>query len=311
MKIIFFGSGLFAVESLKVLISSAQDVVLVITRPDVKQGRHLLMKGTPVKEYALLEGLQIFQPNDINDEKSQQILKNLQADVFIVVSYGRILRKSILDLAEKMAVNIHASLLPKYRGASPVNQALINGDFKTGITFIRMNERMDEGDIIFQEEINIEQTDNAVLLEAKLSRVAARSLNSVLRAIEENKISFKRQDEKLAKYAAILKKEDGLICWNKCAKDVMNHHRGYFGWPGSFTYFRGNILKILSLECGNQEGRNVLPGEIISIAPDYIEVACSCGTVLIKEVVPQAHKKMSVKSFLAGHKVLIGDIFGS
>ncbi|MFH1691120.1 MAG: methionyl-tRNA formyltransferase [Candidatus Omnitrophota bacterium] len=310
MKIVFFGSGLFAVESLKALVSAKQNVVLVVTRPDVKQGRHLLIKGTPVKEYALSQGLEIYQPRDINNEESQRILEEMGADVFIVVSFGRILKKNILDLPKMMAINIHASLLPQYRGASPVNQALINGDLKTGVTFIRMNERMDEGDMIWQKEIVIGQADNAPILEQKLSSLAADSLMSVLSALKEGRVDFKKQDEKFVKYAPIIKKEDGLICWEKSAKDIVNHFRGYFGWPGSFTYHKGSILKILSLDYGRQEDVDASPGEVINITSDFIEVACLCGSVLIREVVPQAHKKMSVKSFLAGHKLEVGEVFG-
>lgn len=309
MKIVFFGSGAFAMESLEVLSKSGHEVSLVVTQPDRKQGRHLLVKGTPVKESALSQNLKIFQPENINDLKSYKILQSQEADIFIVVSYGKILNRGTLDLAKKMCINIHASLLPSYRGASPIRQALINGDLETGVTFIRMNEFMDEGDIIFQKKIKIDKTDNAVSLEGKLSRLASETLCEVLVSVEKDRIEFLRQKKELATYASTLKKQDGLICWEKSAREINNHFRGCFGWPGSFTYFKGKLIKILSLEEG-ASGCIGKPGEVIGIGSDYIEIACSSGSVLIREVLPQSQKKMPVKSFLAGHSLRKGDCLG-
>ncbi len=310
MKIIFFGSGFFAVESLKMLLSLDCDIRLVVTQPDTKQGRHMLLKGTPVKNFALSKNLNIFQPEDINDSVNQKAISAKEADYYIVVSYGKILTKAVLGLAKKMPVNIHASLLPRYRGASSINQALINGDLKTGVTFIRMNERMDEGDIIAQKELPIEKMDNTLILEERLAKIAAVSLPEVLSLLKEGNISFIKQDPALATYAPLLKKKDGLISWDKNAEAVVNHFRGCFGWPGSFTYFRGGILKIMLMEFGRREVLSAKPGEVICITSDYIEVACLRGSVFIREVLPQAHKKMIVKSFLAGHKLEVGQSFG-
>lgn len=309
MKIIFFGSGLFAVESLKILLSAGYDIKLVVTQPDARQGRHMLVKGTPVKNYALSQNLQIFQPDNINENENRKVIEAQDADIFIVVSYGRILDKAVLHLAKKMAINIHASLLPRYRGASPINQALMNGDVKTGITFIRMNEFMDEGDIILQKELHIDKTDNAVTLEEKLSRMAAVLLLDVLSLLKKGGIHFIRQDPALATYAPLLKKRDGLILWNKKAQDVINAFRACFGWPGSYAYFHGSVLKITQIEMGRQNIAVAKPGEVIALGADFIEVACLSGSVYIKEVLPQSHKRMPVRSFLAGHKIKIGELF--
>lgn len=309
MRIVFFGSGKFAVTLLEAIHAGGHEISLVVTQPDKKKGRHLHLSGTPVKEYALTHHLNIFQPSDINLEESSERLKKEKADVFVVVSYGKILSKKILCLAKKMSINIHASLLPEYRGAAPINRALINGERTAGITFIKMNEYMDRGDIMFQKAIPIGREDHVVSLEEKLSRLASGSINEILSGIENNKSRLRKQNEKAATYAPLMKKHDGLIHWNSTPEEIYNQFRGCFGWPGSFTHYKGKVLKILSMEPG-QKQKVGKPGEVVCAENDLLEVACLSGTVLIKEVLPESHKKMSVKSFLAGHRVKPGDLFG-
>ena len=309
MKIVFFGSGRFGVAILKAIHLYGHDISLVVTQPDRKKGRHLHLAGTPVKEYALLCGLKIFQPEDVNQPASVEILKKQEVDIFLVVSYGRILSKEIISLPKKICINIHASLLPKYRGAAPISRVLMNGERKTGVTFIRMNEHMDRGDIIFQKAIKINITDHSISLEDKLSKLASDYINKILENVKNNKIKFNKQKGKYAPYAPLLKKYDGLIHWNYPAEKIYNHFRGCFGWPGSFTTFKGKILKILGLNIarGGFCGR---PGEIIRAEDNLLEVACLRGSVLIQEVLPESHNRMSVKSFLAGHRVRVGDMLG-
>ncbi len=310
MKIVFFGSGRFAVEILKAIHRDGHEISLVVTQPDRKRGRHLHLAPTPVKEYAFLNNLNIFQPENIKNPESIEILKQQEADIFLVVSYGKILSKEVISRARKLCINIHASLLPEYRGAAPIHWVLISGEKRTGVTFIRMNEHMDRGDIIFQKAIRIEANDNALTLEDKLSALSSGYINTILKNAANNKLRFKKQDEKRATYAPLLKKHDGLIHWDTSAQEIYNRFRGCFGWPGSYTYFRDKILKILDLSVGSRNFKS-RPGEIINTSDSALEVATPKGTILLKEVLPESHKKMSAKSFLAGHKVKTGDVLGT
>ncbi len=310
MKIVFFGSGKFAVNILRAVHTSNHTVVHVVTQPDRKKGRHLHLAATPVKEYALGHGLDLFQPEDINNDQSSKILKGLEADIFIVVSYGRILSKEILSIPKKMSVNIHASLLPKYRGAAPIQWALVNGESKTGVTFIRMNEFMDRGDIILKKNIGIDKNDRFDTLEEKLSRLASTLTPRVIALIEKNRVRLRKQGAKGVSYAPRIKKQDGSIHWEVSSQDVFNRFRGCFGWPGTFTLFKGKILKVLDMDLGKGKGESS-PGEIICVKVDSLEVACLCGSVVIKEVLPESHHRMSVKSFIAGHQVKTGDVLGA
>ncbi|HAJ56620.1 MAG TPA: methionyl-tRNA formyltransferase [Candidatus Omnitrophica bacterium] len=306
MKIVFFGSGKFAVTILEALHKYGHQIPLVVTRPDKKKGRHLHLSATPVKEYALLNDLPIFQPEDINDNSSHETLKNITADVFIVVSYGKILAKHILGLPSVMPINIHASLLPKYRGAAPINHALMAGERKTGTTFIKMNESMDKGDIIFQKAVKIDARDNAATLDEKLSRLSAKYINTVLKLTTKKRIRLKKQDSRKATYAPLMKKHIGLIQWDWPAEKIINYFRGCYGWPGSFTFYNSKLLKIFSLRKGKRRCHDI-PGAIIQAQDDCLEVACGKGSIIIKEVLPESHHRMSVQSFLAGHHVKIGE----
>ena len=315
MKIIFFGSGKFAVSVLDAInrsggASSRCDICLVVTQPDRKKGRHLSLGATPVKEYALNHKLNIFQPEDINSARSVEALQKYQADLFIVVSYGRILSKEALGLPKKLCVNIHASLLPKYRGAAPIQWALINGETKTGVTFIRMNEHMDEGDIFYKKELRVSPLDRVDTLDARLAMLASNNIGKVLISVENNSLRFIKQNKKHSTNAPRIKKQDGLICWDVPSKQVFDRFRGCFGWPGSYCYYNGKMLKVLDMEPTRNKVKG-RPGEIIGIKSDSLEVACLVGSIMIKEVLPESHHRMPVKSFLAGHKAKIGDTFSS
>lgn len=310
MRIVFFGSGKFAVRILEALHQGRHVVALVVTQPDRKKGRHLHLSATPVKEYALLNHFKIFQPEDINAGEAGETLKKAAADIFVVVSYGRILSEEVLDFPGILSLNIHASLLPKYRGAAPINRALINGEKRTGVTFIKMNERMDRGEIIFQKALRIYKGDNALTLDERLSRLAAESINGVLDKISKKKFSLRKQNEQKATYAPLMEKKTGLINWKDKNFEIVNCFKGCRGWPGSFTFYNGRLLKVFELKSGKKLSRGA-PGEIVDIREDALEVACGQGSILIKEVLPESHHRMSVKSFCAGHPVKIGEKFGS
>jgi methionyl-tRNA formyltransferase len=309
MKIVFFGSGKFAVNILEAIHKEGHEVVLVITQPDRKKGRHLHLAETPVKTYAITHTLAIFQPENINQSESMDMLKKAGADIFLVVSYGRILSSEVLKVASKMCINIHASLLPEYRGAAPIQWALINNEKKTGVTFIKMNEKMDRGEIIFKKSVAIKPHDNFPSLEKKLSDCASASVNLVLRSVFKKPLRLTKQNERDVTYAPMLKKHDGLINWSLEANKIYDRFRGCFGWPGSFTYYKGKLLKICAIRTKSNKMLGI-PGEIITASHDILQVACSKGTLLINEVLPESHRKMSTKDFLAGHHVKVGEILG-
>jgi methionyl-tRNA formyltransferase len=310
MNIVFFGSGSFAVKILENIDRHSFPVSLVVTQPDRKKGRHLHLGVTPVKTFALCHDLNVFQPEDINGAESLERLKNENADIFLVVSYGRILSSRLLDIPRIMGVNIHASLLPKYRGAAPVNRAIIHGEKITGITFIRMNAGMDKGDILLQKALKISRNDTAPVLDEKLAALAATHINKLLEMIEHGRYRLRKQREQAASYAALMHKQDGLIRWDQTPAQIYNRFKGCYGWPGTFTCFKGKILKIFDLKPGRRVGK-AKPGTIVKAEDNSLVVACRQGTVIITEVLPESHKRMPVSSFLAGHDVKTGDILGA
>ena len=310
MNIVFFGSGNFAVKVLESIDRRAFPISLVVTQPDRKKGRHLHLGATPVKTFAFDHGMNIFQPEDVNSKESLEMLKNTRADIFLVVSYGRILSSQLLAVPRIMGINIHSSLLPKYRGAAPVNQALILGEKTTGVTFIRMNAAMDRGDVLLQKAIKIGRHDTTPVLDHKLALLASQYINKLLAAIEHGRYRLKKQRENAVSYAALMQKQDGLIRWQETPTEIYNRFRGCYGWPGTFTHFRWKILKILELKPGRR-WTGAKPGTIVKAEDNALVVACRRGTVVISEVLPESHRQMPVSSFLAGHHVKVGDILGA
>jgi len=309
MKIVFFGSGSFAVKILENIDRRTFPVSLVVTQPDRKKGRHLHFGATPVKTFALGHGLNVFQPENINNTESLDRLKKEEADVFLVVSYGRILSSRLLDIPRIMGINIHSSLLPKYRGAAPVNRALIHGEKTTGITFIKMNAGMDKGDILLQKALKIARDETAPALDERLAALASTHINKLLTMIEHGRYRLRKQCEQAASYAALMHKQDGLIRWEETPTQIYNRFKGCYGWPGTFTCFKGKILKIFDLKPGRRAYK-AKPGTIVKIDDNALVVACRQGTGVITEVLPESHKRMPVSSFLAGHDVKMGDILG-
>jgi len=244
MNIVFFGSSRFAAPVLEALLTSRHKVTCVLTQPDRPKGRGLHFAGTVMKTIASESGIRIYQPYNVNDSDTIKFLKGLNPDLFVVIAYGQILSSAILSIPKAFSINLHASLLPKYRGAAPINWALIKGEKITGITVMKMTEEMDAGPIIQQKEIEISNLDTSITLEDKLSHFAAQLLLTSLHSIEDNNYNLVPQDENNVSFAPKLKKEDGRIDWNKPACDIYNLIRGCISWPGAFTYYKGKLLKI-------------------------------------------------------------------
>jgi methionyl-tRNA formyltransferase len=311
MKIVFLGSAHFAIPALKALIKSKHELVCVVTQPDKHKGRHLQLAATDVKSTALGAKLRIFQPENINSKESVKFLKSLAADLFVIVAYGQILSQEVLDIPAIMPINIHASLLPRYRGAAPINWAIINGDKKTGITIIFVTLKMDSGPVIMQKEIKIEDKDTAVSLEEKLSECGSELLMEALAVIDSRNYRLTEQNEDEVVYAPKLKKEMGLIDWNNSAIDIHNQIRGVISWPGAFTSYHKKILKVFQAQVlPIFPSHKPSPGEVIRADKHGIVVACLRGFLEIKELQLEAGKRMSAQNFVIGHKLAAGEILG-
>ncbi|MCX5712544.1 MAG: methionyl-tRNA formyltransferase [Candidatus Omnitrophica bacterium] len=311
MKIVFFGSSNFAVESLKALLGSKHEVLYVITQPDREKGRGMHLGKTPVKIFAEEKGLKVFQPyrKDLNDEID--FLRKFNADIFVVVAYGLILPKAIIDLPKIFSINLHGSLLPNYRGAAPINRAIINGDTETGTTVIKLIVEMDAGPVISSKKVNIKETDNAHTLEEKLAISGAELLLETLNDIQASDYKLLEQDKTKVTLAPKLLKQTGLIDWEDSAVNISNLIRGCFGWPGAFTYYRGKMIKILQAEYDKSTVSDYLSGQIYEIGKDGIRVKTGNGSVVIKQLQPEGKNVMSCADFISGHKITKGDILTS
>lgn len=313
MNIVFFGSSHFACPSLKALAAAGYNISCVVTQPDKKKGRGLHLAQTLVKKAAQDLNLMLYQFANVNNPETIKCLKDLQPDLFIIIAYGQIVSQEILDIPKLFAVNVHASLLPKYRGAAPINWAIINGDKETGITIIKITRRMDAGPIIVQQKVKIDEKESAITLEEKLSRQSAPLLIQCLQSIQDNKYALTPQDRTNVIYAHKLKKIDGLIRWEKNAREISNLIRGSFPWPGSFTFCKRKIIKVHAAKILSAFDlpRPPLPGEIIMISKEGIMVATGNDNLLIEELQPEGKRIMKADEFISGHKICVGDRFGT
>ena len=308
MKIIFMGTPEFAVPSLNALLSSKNEIAAVVTQPDKPSGRGKKLTPPPVKAAALNSGLAVLQPEKIKDEEFVNTLREINPDIIVVAAYGKILPKDIIRLPRYGCINVHASFLPRYRGAAPINWAIINGEKETGITIMQMDEGLDTGSILLQKGIEITKEDTAGTLSNNLSKMGAGLLIEGLNAIEKGEIKPITQDNSKTSYAPMLKKEDGQINWTKGAEDIYNMVRGMDPWPGAFTYYKGELCKVWKVRHGDT-GKG-LAGEILAADKDRIDVASKDNVISIIEIQPANKKRMTVSVFLRGHKVEAGVILG-
>ncbi|MCU0666073.1 MAG: methionyl-tRNA formyltransferase [Candidatus Omnitrophica bacterium] len=311
MRIIFLGSAGFAVPSLEMLIDSKHEISCVVTQPDRKKGRGQKISPVAVKQAAIERAIEVFSPEDINAAESVSLLKSKKADLFIVIAYGQILSQEILDIPKVMPINLHASLLPAYRGAAPINWAIINQERTTGVTVMKITLKMDSGPVILKQEIKILDSDNAMSLSEKLSLEGSRLLSRALDLISSGKYDLLPQDDKKASYAPKLKKSHGQINWEKSAEEISHLIRGCLPWPTAFTYLKGHLLKIeqaQAVHCVSKRA-DLAFGAVEAITKDGILVKCGMGCLLIKKLKPEGKRLMSSAEFTAGHKLIVGDIF--
>jgi methionyl-tRNA formyltransferase len=310
MRIVFFGSPPAALPSFQRLLEAGHAVELAVTQPDKPAGRGKAVAPPPVKEFALARGIPVFQPEKIRrDEKAIEVIRKISPDVNVVVAYGQIIPGSIIYLPRFKSINVHFSLLPKYRGAAPVEWAILNGETKTGVTIFELNEKMDEGDIVAVEEVDILPRETAPELEARLARLGAELLVKTLDQIDH--LPRSAQDHTRASSAPRLRKEDGKIAWTKDALTVERMVRAFSGWPGVFTIFRGQRILIRAGKKINQAAvSGFVPGQVIEVKKEGLVIGCSQGSLFLVERLQRENKKeMEASAFLRGLRIEPGDIF--
>ncbi|MFQ5681520.1 MAG: methionyl-tRNA formyltransferase [Candidatus Omnitrophota bacterium] len=309
MKIVFFASGEFAVPVLSRLGQDrAYRPVCVVTQPDRPAGRGLKLRPSPVKVFCLRQGLRLYQPSGLRGDEAYDYLRQLNADLFIVVAYGCIIPQRILSLPKIFSLNIHASLLPKYRGAAPINWAIINGESRTGISLIRMNEFVDKGDMLLSHSLNIEDTDDARTLSARLSALAADNIASALDLIAGGKYRLCPQDEARASSAPKLTRAQARIDWTKTARAIANQVRGLVPWPAAWTRRAGKLLKIWEAVARDDVfGGGGKPGEVLDTKEAGIFVRCGGGVLVIRQAQWEGGKRMPAGDIVCGRGINKGD----
>ncbi|MDI6703837.1 MAG: methionyl-tRNA formyltransferase [bacterium] len=309
MRILFMGTPEFALYSLERLAKTDYDLVGVITKPSKPKGRGYKVTPTPVKSLGERLGLKIWEFEHLNTSEVVSLLKRLSLDLIVVVAFGGLLGKEILDIPKLGVINLHPSLLPKYRGASPIQSVILNGETTTGVTTIWMDEGLDTGDIILQERVEISPEDDAETLTRKLSRIGAEVVIRSIRLIEIGKAPRIKQDERHATYTQRLKREDGCINWRKSAKEIYNLVRG-IPKIGAYTYLDNKMLKIWKVKIEERCPKDGVFGEIVEVNERGMVVKTADGFLSIWELQPENKKRMSVQEYLRGHKVKIGTVLG-
>lgn len=307
MKIIYMGTPKFAVKPLEKLYEEGFDIPLVVSQKDRPKGRGKKLLPTAVKARAEELGLEVFQPDNINSEDSINKLKDIKPDFIVVAAYGQILRKEILSIPKYACINIHASLLPKYRGAAPINWAIIDGEEETGITIMEMVEKLDAGDMYIKESINIKEGDDAITIHDSLSELGGKTIVKALKGIISGKITPESQDDSKSNYAPMLNKKMGKIDWNESGESIKNLVRGLKPWPTAYTFYEKNNVKIHRVElCSKfKEGEN---GEIVKVDNEGIFVNSKDSCIIIKELQFPGKRKMRVEDFIKGNEIKVGTI---
>ena len=309
MKLIFCGTPQFAVPTLEGLMAGKHDVELVMTNPDEPQGRGYELKPSPVKEAALKANLNVFQPLKLKEESTAEFLSKFHPDFIVVVAYGHIIPKWMIALPKHGCINLHASLLPRYRGAAPVQWAIVRGESVTGVTTMKIDEGLDTGDILLKREVAIQGDDTTETLSERLSRVGAELMAETLPKLAGGEIQPQPQDHAVATFAPILKKEDGRIAWTHSAEEIGWRVRGLRPWPGAYTSFRSKNLHIWS--AAPVTGQSAPEHEPGTLLPERrtLRVVCGQGTLLeVLELQLEGRKRLAARDFLNGVRPLPGEV---
>ena len=310
MRTIFFGSPDFAVPCLEAL-HDISDIAVVISQPDRPAGRGLAMRPPAVKKRALELGLEVWQPKKVRTAEFAEKLRALEADVAVVVAYGRILPRGVLDAPRTGCVNVHASLLPRWRGAAPIQWSIAHGDEETGVTLMQVDEGMDSGAILATVSTPITPEDDAATLSDRLSKMGADLLREQLARYVAGDLTPQPQDEGAVTMAPLLKKEHGRIDWNTSAQAVHNQIRGMNPWPGAHTVLGDRRIKVHRAVASTLDPEGAAPGEVIALDPEAILVACTEGTLEIQELQESGRKRVDARAFATGRGIAVGDRFSS
>lgn len=308
MRVIFMGTPDFAVATLEEIIKAGHEVVLVVSQPDKAVGRSKALKYTPVKACALAHGIEVYQPERVREESCVEYLRGYEPDIIIVEAFGQIIPKAILDMPRFGCVNVHASLLPKYRGAAPIQWAIINGDTVTGVTTQRMAEGIDTGDMIMKQEVIIREDETGGSLFDRLSKTGAKLCVKTMEAIEAGTAVYTSQDESMATHTKKIYKELGSIDWSKDAKSIECLIRGLDPWPSAYTRLDDRTLKIWKAQVIPANFGDA-PGCIVKVEKNRILVQTGEGTLSLLEVQLEGKKRMTVEAFLNGYEVKEGTYF--
>ena len=312
MKVIFMGTPDFSVGTLEALVEAGHEVVLAVTQPDKPKGRGKEMQFTPVKECAIKYNIPVYQPRRVREPECIEELRKYEADIMVVVAFGQILPKEILEMCEYGCVNVHASLLPKYRGAAPIQWAIIDGEEVTGVTTMQMDEGLDTGDMLLKTEIPMDSKETGGSLHDKLSEAGAKLCVETLKALEEKTVTPIPQGETTTAYAKMLDKQLGNIDWNKGAKAIERLIRGLSPWPSAYTNWNEKVMKIWDASAIEEieiaEGK--APGTIVKVEKDAFYVQTGDGFLKVCELQIPGKKRMDAGAFMRGYQVREGEILG-
>jgi methionyl-tRNA formyltransferase len=309
LRLIFFGTPEFAVPSLRALLGESDPVVAVVCQPDKPAGRGQHVSAPPVKQVALEAGVAVFQPEKLRAPDFAEILRRLAPDLIIVAAYGKILPKSLLELPRHGCINVHASLLPRYRGAAPIQWAIVRGEVRTGVTIMQMNEGMDAGDILLQRETTIGADETYGELQARLAQLGAEALREALTQLHVGELPRQPQRESDATLAPMIKKQDGRIDWTQPAAHIARVVRAFNPWPSAFTYLDGKLLKVHRAHPIDTAA--AAPPAAVTATGDGIAVATGQGTLLLDELQLEGRKRLPAADFARGGAIKVGTALGS
>lgn len=307
MKVVYMGTPDFAVNTLESIIEAGHDVVAVVTQPDKPKGRGKAMQFTPVKEVAVAHDIPVYQPVKVRDPEFVMQLREMAPDIIVVVAFGQILPEEILNLPKFGCVNVHASLLPKYRGAAPIQWSILDGETETGVTIMYMEKGLDTGDMISKVVVPIDATDTGDSLHDKLAEAGAKLLVETLPAIEQGNIQPEKQDDEKSCYAKMLSKDMGKIDFAKTAVEIERLIRGMNSWPSAYTSYQGKTLKIFEAQIVEGAGA---PGEVIAVDKKSFTVMCKDQALRILNLQMEGKKRMDTQAFLLGKTVTVGEMLG-
>lgn len=306
-KIVFMGTPAFSAPILRMLVEEGYDVISVVTQPDRPVGRKKVLTPTPVKEEALRLGLPIYQPEKLKNPEELQYVLDLAPDLIVTAAFGQILPSAVLEAPKLGAINVHASLLPAYRGGAPIHQAIIDGQSETGVTIMYMVDRLDAGDIISQIVVPIESTDDTGTMFEKLSTAGMELLKETLPSIINGTNSREPQDEEKVTYARNISREQERIDWTKSAFSISNQVRGLHPWPVAFTTYNEQNMKIWKA-AATESANSGKPGEVLELGDDALIVQTGDGVLAVTELQPAGKKRMSAADYLKGPKIQVGDL---